>query len=79
MDSILGDLNFCVSYIDDILIHSKSDAEHLQHVRHVLGLLQKNGLIVRFDKCQFGVSKVEFLGHDTSAAGVRTLSNKVKP
>ena len=78
MDTVLGDLNYCVYYIDDISIHSKSEAKHPQHVRHVLGLLQKNGLIVRFDKCQFGVSKVEFLGHEISAAGVRPLSNKVQ-
>ena len=78
MDTILGDLNFCVYYIDNILIHSKSEAEHSQHIRHVLGLLQKNGLIVRFDSCQFKVSKVEIFGHEISAAGVRPLSNRVQ-
>lgn len=73
MDSILGDLDFCVCYVDDILIFFRSREEHLQHIQKVLQRLQENGLVVRFDKCTFGVEKVEFLGHEISPEGVRPM------
>ncbi|XP_068246464.1 uncharacterized protein [Palaemon carinicauda] len=45
MDSILGDLSFCVCYVDDILIFSRTKEEHRRHVRAVLKRLQENGLV----------------------------------
>ena len=78
MDGILGNLPFCACYVDDILIFSRTEAEHLEHVRTVLQLLRDNGLVVRRDKCMFGVPRVEFLGHEISASGVRPLSSKVE-
>ena len=77
MDGILGDLPFCICYVDDILIFSRTPEEHRQHLKHVLTLLQKNGLVVRYDKCIFGATKVEFLGFDVSADGVAPLQSKV--
>ena len=77
MDCILGDLPFCACYVDDILVFSKSEEEHLHHVRTVLKRLQENGLVVRFDKCTFGARNVDFLGHEISAEGVRPMSSKV--
>ena len=53
MDSIFGDLPFCVVYVDDILVFSKSHEEHALHLRSVLKLLDNNGLVVRPDKCVF--------------------------
>lgn len=78
MDGILGDLPFCVCYIDDILIYSSSRQEHLQHLSTVLDRLQRNGLVVRYDKCVFGVREVDFLGHHLSPAGVSPLPEKVR-
>ena len=77
MDSILGDLPFCAIYVDDILIYSTSKEEHLQHIREVLRRLEEHGLILRPDKCLFGLSKVEFLGHTISSGGVKPLTSKV--
>lgn len=77
MDGILGELPFCVCYIDDILIFSSSKEEHLQHLQTVLDRLQQNGLVVRYDKCTFGAQEVEFLGHKLSANGVAPLPDKV--
>ncbi|XP_066980082.1 uncharacterized protein [Macrobrachium rosenbergii] len=78
MDTILGDLPFCVCYIKDILIFSKSPEEHLQHVWAGLKRLQESGLVVRFDKCIFGKEKIDFLGHEISPSGVRPTASKVK-
>ena len=77
MDGILGDLPFCVCYVDDILVFSSSQDEHLQHLKAVLERLQRNGLVVRYDKCTFGVQEVDFLGHHLSSAGVSPLPAKV--
>ena len=77
MDNLLGDLPFCVSYVDDILIFSSSHAEHLHHLRLVLERLQTAGLVVRIDKCVFGVKAVDFLGHRISSKGVLPLPSKV--
>lgn len=78
MDSILGDLPFCVVYIDDILIFSASMREHLKHIREVLQRLQEHGLILRPDKCLFGRSDVDFLGHTISPDGVTPLPTKTE-
>ncbi|XP_066947185.1 uncharacterized protein [Macrobrachium rosenbergii] len=48
------------------------------HIRKVLQCLQENGLIVRFDKCTFGVERVDFLGHEISPGGIRPLASKVE-
>ena len=60
MDDILGDLPFCVCYVDNVLVFSNS---RKQHLKVVLERLSENGLIAREDKCIFGASEVEFLGH----------------
>ena len=78
MDSIFGDLQFCVVFVDDILVFSKSHEEHALHLRSVLKLLDYNGLVVRPDKCVFGVDAVDFLGHRVSSAGVTPLASKVE-
>ena len=77
MDSIFCDVPFCVVFVDDILIFSKSCEDHVVHLRVVLQLLRDNGLIVRPDKCVFGAEAVDFLGHRVSAAGVSPLASKV--
>ena len=77
MDGILGDLPFCVCYIDDILIYSSDSQQHLQHIATVLDHLQQNGLVVHCDKCVFGAREVEFLGHHLTSAGVSPLPGKV--
>ena len=77
MDGLLGDLPFCVSYVDDILVFSANPEDHLRHLRVLLDRLRTAGLVVRHDKCTFGAHEVDFLGHRISAKGVRPLRSKV--
>ena len=77
MDDLLGDLPFCVAYIDDILVFSASPDQHQQHLRIILERLQAAGLVLRHDKCVFGAKEVDFLGHRISSKGVRPLPSKV--
>jgi phosphatidylinositol kinase/protein kinase (PI-3 family) len=63
-------------YIDDILIYSKNEEEHREHLRLVLEILRKNELYGKMSKCAFFQDSVEFLGHVISAEGVLTDPTK---
>ena len=69
---------FVLVFFDDILIYSKSWADHLRHLRAVLSELRRHVLFVKRSKCEFGVSSVAYLGHMISAAGVAMDSAKVQ-
>ena len=69
MDNILGHLPFVVVYINDILVFSDNEQDHQGHLQTVLSVLQENELVARQDKCVFGASSVEFLGHVISVDG----------
>ncbi len=64
MDIVLKDcMSFSCVYIDDILIWSPTWQQHLEDLRHVFGSLRKAGLTCRTEKCEFGKTKLQFLGH----------------
>ena len=62
MDEVLEGLEYCFVYVDDVLIGSKSQEEHMQHVREVLSRLEENGIVLNGEKCVLGVPEVQFLG-----------------
>lgn len=64
-------------FFDDILIYSKSSEEHLHHVREVFHLLRQHQLAVKFKKCAFGQSELEYLGHIISDVGVKVDRTKI--
>ena len=61
---------FCMVYLDDILIFSRTAQEHAEHLRWVLQKLAENKLYLKRSKCNFGLESIEYLGHKVSAAGV---------
>ena len=54
---------FVVVFIEDILIFSKDEEEHKEHLRLVLEKLQEHKLYAKFSKCEFWLKQVSFLGH----------------
>ena len=62
---------FCVAYMDDILIYSTTREEHTKNVLAVLDRLEEYALYVKLSKCAFYVQEVEFLGFRVGAADGR--------
>lgn len=79
MNAILAPLlRICaIVFIDDILIYSKTWADHLQHISQVLQLLQKHSFHVKLSKCSFAQKQLCYLGHVVSAQGVATDPSKI--
>ena len=69
---------FVVVFIDDILVYSKSELEHEQHLRLTLQTLRKHKLYAKFSKCEFWLDSVAFLGHVVSKDGVSVDPQKVE-
>ncbi|WVZ76101.1 hypothetical protein U9M48_024103 [Paspalum notatum var. saurae] len=69
---------FVVVFIDDILIYSKNEEEHAEHLRIVLARLREHKLYAKFSKCAFWLREVSFLGHILSEKGVAVDPSKVE-
>jgi hypothetical protein len=69
---------FVVVFIDDILIYSKSDSDHEEHLRLVLQKLRDNQLYTKYSKCEFWIDEVSFLGHIISNGGISVDPAKVR-
>ena len=79
MESLLRDCeNFTYVYLDDILIYSKTEDEHIMHVKEVLKVISKNGLFLNSSKSTFAKPQLEFLGHYIGVDGIDVLSTKVQ-
>lgn len=77
MRNVLADLDFTFVYIDDICIASTNVDEHKKHLRIVFERLRQFGLSINVSKCQFGQSKIHFLGHIVDATGIHPTPEKV--
>ncbi|GJV50569.1 putative reverse transcriptase domain-containing protein [Tanacetum coccineum] len=69
---------FVIVFIDDILIYSKSRKEHEGHLRLILKLLKEEKLYAKFSKCEFWLSKVQFLGHVIDSEGIHVDPAKIE-
>src|SRR5688572_22693398 len=69
---------FVVVFFDDILIYSKNEEEHAQHLRIVLTRLREHQLYAKFSKCAFWLEEIQFLGDVLSARGIAVDPSKVK-
>ncbi|XP_071924803.1 uncharacterized protein [Coffea arabica] len=69
---------FVVVFIDDILIYSKTQEEHVKHLGIVLQILREHKLYAKFSKCEFWLAEISFLGHKVSKDGIAVDPAKVE-
>ena len=69
---------FVIVYLDDILVYSKNEEEHEEHLKLILNKLREHRLIVNKEKSELFKKKVTFLGFDIDEHGIHTEKSKVK-
>ena len=77
MNKVLDGLDFAMTCLDDIIIFSFNELEHLEHLEEVFRRLRKADLKMKCSKCDFFKSKIHYLGHLISAEEIRPLPNKL--
>ena len=78
MDKVLSGMKGVVCFLDDILISSKDEEEHLKVLDDVLSRLDNHGIKANRSKCYFMVSSVTYLGHRIDAEGIHPTQEKVE-
>ena len=80
MESCLGELHlqYCIIYLDDIIIFSKTPEEHLKRLRMVFEKLSESGLKLKPSKCEFFKCRLQYLGHIVSESGIKTNPKKIE-
>ncbi|WVZ93551.1 hypothetical protein U9M48_039522 [Paspalum notatum var. saurae] len=68
---------FVVVFIDDILIYSKTEEEHEEHLRLILQKLREHKLYAKLSKCEIWLDQVPFLGHIVSKGGIMVDPSKI--
>ena len=69
---------YVIVFIDDILVYSRSNQEHEEHLRNVLSILREKKLYAKFSKCEFWLNEVAFLGHVISGKGISVDPRKIE-
>ncbi|GJU76515.1 putative reverse transcriptase domain-containing protein [Tanacetum coccineum] len=69
---------FVIVFIDDILIYSKRKQEHEEHLKLIVELLKKEELYTKFSKCEFWITKVQFLSHMIDSQGIHVDPAKIE-
>ena len=69
---------FVIVFIDDILVYSRSEKDHAEHLRITLQTLREKQLYAKFSKCEFWIDQVVFLGHVISKRGIEVDPKKIE-
>ena len=80
MESCLDELhlNWCIIYLDDIIVFSRTPEEHLHRLKAVFEKLRAAGLKLKPSKCEFFKQEIKYLGHVVSKEGVSADPDKIK-
>ena len=77
MNKVLNGLEFAMTYLDNIIIFSKNELQHLEHLETIFSHLKEAGLKMKWSKCDFFKSDIHYLGHLISTKGISPLPNKL--
>ena len=77
-DTLSGLEDFARNYMDDVLIASYTEKEHLDHITQVFEWFCKFKMKLKLAKCEFGRSEIQFLDHIINHEGIRTLPEKTE-
>lgn len=77
-DLLEGQEGHAVAYLDDIAVFSQTWEEHLIHVNSVLAKITGAGLTIKPEKCQLGMTEVQYLGHRVGGGTLRPEPDKVE-
>ncbi|GJU01300.1 putative reverse transcriptase domain-containing protein [Tanacetum coccineum] len=69
---------FVIVFIDDILIYSRNEKEHEEHLKTILEMLKKEELYAKFFKCEFWINTVKFLSHMIDSSGIHVDPAKIE-
>ena len=80
MTNCLGELNYstCLVYLDNVVIYSSTQEEHIKCLQTVLEHFRLHGLKLKPSKCKFFKEKIEYLGHSVSSKGVWPSRDNLK-
>ncbi|CAH2088151.1 unnamed protein product [Euphydryas editha] len=78
IDQVVAGLDFFFAYVDDILVFSKDETEHSEHLRVLFQRLGDYGVTINPAKCTLGVSEVTFLGCCINAEGTRPPEERIQ-
>ena len=70
-------IKFAMTYLDDIIIFSENESQHLEHLETVFSQLREARLKMKHSKCEFFKSEIHYLGHLISPEGISPFSNKL--
>ncbi len=77
IQNVIGDCEYAMPYLDDIIVHSRTDREHIGHLASVLEKMSRYRLHCKLSKCEFFQSKVKYLGLIFSQEGITVDQEKV--
>ena len=78
INDVLIGCNFAMGYLDDIIIYSRTEKEHLEHLEEIFSRLRAAGLKLKLEKCSFFKRHIQYLGHLISADGIQPLPEKLE-
>ena len=78
INDVLKGCNLAMGYLDDIIIYSRSEKEHLEHLEEIFSRLKAVGLKLKLEKCCYFKKHIQYLRHLIPAEGIQPLPEKLE-
>ena len=78
INKVLNGLHFTLAYLDDVIIFSETEEQHLKHIQIVLTRLKQANLKLKKSKCAFFKKQLHYLGQISTTDGIKPQTEKIK-